>query len=200
MLRPTPNSIYGSRRQAWFSSKNNEQEEKKDKPEEAKKDEKEPKQAEKGDKKKEGEASSTSSSEDEDTPSTLSKDDVKKIKKLITDQDKEIEELKAQLAKAKEGEKTYKDKLIYQLAENDNTVKRYKKEIDNTRDFAISKFAKELLEVRDNLQRAQDHIAKCVIDENTKAADMKVQVEQIKEGIDMTSKVMDSAFKKFNLV
>lgn len=51
-----------------------------------------------------------------------------------------------------------KEKLIYQLAENDNTVKRYKKEIDSTREFAISKFAKELLDVRDNLERADTHI------------------------------------------
>jgi len=48
---------------------------------------------------------------------------VKKIKKLISDQDKEISDLKEQV-------KNYKDKLIYQLAENDNTIKRYKKEID----------------------------------------------------------------------
>lgn len=47
---------------------------------------------------------------------------------------------------------------MYQLAENDNTIKRYKKEIDNTRDFAISKFAKDLLDVKDNLERATEFI------------------------------------------
>jgi molecular chaperone GrpE (heat shock protein) len=40
------------------------------------------------------------------------------------------------------------------MAENDNTVKRYKLEMDKTRDFAIQKFAKDLLEVRDNLSLA----------------------------------------------
>lgn len=83
----------------------------------------------------------------------MSKEDIKKIKKLIIDQDKEIESLKEQT-------KQVKEKLIYQMAENDNTVKRYKKEIDSTRDFAISKFAKELLDVRDNLERANEHIKK----------------------------------------
>ena len=41
------------------------------------------------------------------------------------------------------------------MAENDNTIKRYLKEVDQTKEFAISKFAKELLEVRDSLQFAK---------------------------------------------
>jgi molecular chaperone GrpE len=61
--------------------------------------------------------------------------------------------------------KQYKEKLIYQLAENDNTVKRYKKEIDSTREFAITKFAKDLLDVKDNLEMAAAHIKKIKIDE-----------------------------------
>ena len=44
------------------------------------------------------------------------------------------------------------------MAENDNTVKRYRKQIDDEKTFAISKFAKELLEVRDNLSMALEHI------------------------------------------
>jgi molecular chaperone GrpE (heat shock protein) len=51
------------------------------------------------------------------------------------------------------------------LAENDNTVKRYKKEIDSTRDFAISKFAKDLLDVRDNLQMGYDFASKIKVEE-----------------------------------
>jgi len=54
------------------------------------------------------------------------------------------------------------------MAENDNTIKRYIKEIDSTKEFAISKFAKELLEVRDSLEMAINHIKKIKIDENTK--------------------------------
>lgn len=65
----------------------------------------------------------------------------------------------------KESVKQFKEKLVYQLAENDNTVKRYKKEIDATKDFAISKFAKDLLDVRDNLERATEHIQKIKIEE-----------------------------------
>jgi len=43
------------------------------------------------------------------------------------------------------------------MAENDNTVKRYRKQIDEAKVFAISKFAKELLDVRDSLALALEH-------------------------------------------
>lgn len=69
--------------------------------------------------------------------------------------------------------------MVYQLAENDNTVKRYKKEIDSTRDYAISKFAKDLLEVRDNLERASDHIKGLKIEEQNDINELKKHFEQI---------------------
>lgn len=44
-----------------------------------------------------------------------------------------------------------KTKLVYQVAENDNTIKRYRKLQADEKIFAISKFAKDLLDVRDAL-------------------------------------------------
>lgn len=91
---------------------------------------------------------------------------------MIAEQDKEIETLKEQV-------KQYKEKLVYQLAENDNTVKRYKKEIDSTREFAITKFAKDLLDVRDNLGMASEHIKKINIDEAKEIEELKKQFHEI---------------------
>jgi molecular chaperone GrpE len=115
---------------------------------------------------------SSSSSDSEAEPETLSKADIEKIKKLIGDQDKEIEALKEQV-------KQYKEKLVYQLAENDNTIKRYKKEIDSTREYAISKFAKDLLDVRDNLEFAGNHIKKIKIDEVKDVEVLKKEFHEI---------------------
>lgn len=126
----------------------------------------------------------TSSSSDEENGSTLSQDDVKQIKKLISEQEAEIDKLKEQT-------KQLKEKLVYQLAENDNTIKRYKKEIDSTREYAISKFAKDLLDVRDNLERASEHIKSLKIEEQNDIAELKKYFEQIQKGMDMTSHVMD---------
>jgi predicted RNase H-like nuclease (RuvC/YqgF family) len=45
---------------------------------------------------------SSSSSSDEETPDSLGKDDIKKVKQLIMDQDTEIENLKEEVKKFKE--------------------------------------------------------------------------------------------------
>lgn len=53
------------------------------------------------------------------------------------------------------------------MAENENTIKRYRKEIDSTREFAISKFAKDLLDVKDNLERATGFIKQADVENAT---------------------------------
>ncbi len=112
---------------------------------------------------------------------------------MIAEQDKEIEGLKEQV-------KQYKEKLIYQLAENDNTVKRYKKEIDSTREFAISKFAKDLLDVRDNLQMGYDFTEKIKLDEIKDLEELKKNFVEVKKGMNMTQHVMDACLKRFGVV
>lgn len=112
---------------------------------------------------------------------------------MIADQDKEIEQLKKDL-------KHQKDKLLYELAENDNTVKRYRKEIDQTKEFAITKFAKELLEVRDNLERATEFLGTIKVDEESDVEILRKHFKEVKLGMDMTTTVMDSTLKKFNVV
>ena len=44
--------------------------------------------------------------------------------------------------------------LTRQVRENESTVTRYRKMIEDEKTFAISKFAKELLEVRDAIKMA----------------------------------------------
>jgi molecular chaperone GrpE len=186
----------------FFSNKNkqNEGEEKKeDKQATEKEEKKEATQEKKGDEKKAADAGkkkaeeSSSSSESDGEAESLSKADIEKIKKLIADQDKEIETLKEQV-------KQYKEKLIYQLAENDNTIKRYKKEIDSTREFAITKFAKDLLDVRDNLELASQHVKKIKLDEVKDIEELKKLFTSVADGMNMTSHVMDNTLKRFQVV
>lgn len=69
--------------------------------------------------------------------------------------------------------KDLKSKLIYQMAENDNTVKRYRKQVEDGKQFAISKFAKELLDVRDTLGLALEHVDLQKLDENEDIESLK---------------------------
>jgi molecular chaperone GrpE len=135
----------------------------------------------------------TTSSSDEDVADTLTKEDIKKIKQLIADQDKEIDTLKGENKKLKE-------RLMYEMAENDNTVKRYKKELDSTKEFAISKFAKDLLEVKDSLELAMNHVKKSNISEVTDVEQLKGHIENISKGLEMTNTVMDNILKRFGVI
>lgn len=135
---------------------------------------------------------SSSSSSDEEAADKLSKEDLKQIKNLIKEQETEIEKLKEQV-------KTLKEKYIYQVAENDNTVKRYKKEIQSTGDYAISKFAKDLLDVRDNLERATEHIKKLNLEEVKDLEELKKYFVDVTTGMTMTSTVMDSTLRRFKV-
>ena len=91
----------------------------------------------------------------------------------------EIADLKAQIEELK-------DKLIRASAEIDNTRKRLAKARDEARDYAITTFAKELLNVSDNLSRALEH----------KPLDASVEVTNIIAGVQMTKDELDKVFHK----
>ena len=68
------------------------------------------------------------------------------------------------------------------MAENDNTVKRYRKQMDDTKAFAISKFAKELLDVRDTLGLALEHSNYDKVADLEDIKEIKIQYENICKG------------------
>lgn len=157
----------------FFGSKKSEQDTKEEKkPDEEKETKDEPKQEqdekkaanndenndaaekknEKDAKKSESSESSSSSSDDE-----LSKEDVAKIKQLFAEQEEEIEELKKKLEKVDKQFKVCRIELTNQVNENKATVTRYRKMIDDEKQFAITKFAKELLSVRDAVRMALEN-------------------------------------------
>ena len=79
-------------------------------------------------------------------------------------------------------------------------MKRYKKEIDSTREFAITKFAKDLLDVRDNLQMGYNFVDKIKIEEIQDLEELKKHFIEVKKGMNMTQHVMDACLKRFGVV
>ena len=105
----------------------------------------------------------------------MSAEDVKKIRELFNEQEEDIKKLEDDVkrleteAKSLNGELDEKKKDIAhfekemklvrieytkQVHENEETVRRYRKMIEDEKIFAITKFAKDLLEVRDALRFA----------------------------------------------
>jgi molecular chaperone GrpE len=129
----------------------------------------------------------------------LSSEDIKRIKELIKDQDATIEKHEASIELITLQAKQFKEKLIYQMAENDNTVKRYRKQIEDGKQFAISKFAKELLDVRDSLELALQHCNPEKVEKLEDIEQIKEQYRNICKGQEITSELMDKVLSKFEV-
>jgi molecular chaperone GrpE len=79
-----------------------------------------------------------------------------------------------------------KDHLLRAVAEQDNIRKRGQREIDDTRKYAVSGFARELLVVADNLRRALEAAPK----------DPDPAMKNFLIGIEATERGLLSAFEK----
>ncbi|KAH8738690.1 co-chaperone GrpE [Cryptosporidium ryanae] len=89
-----------------------------------------------------------------------------------------------------------KEKYIRSLAENENLRQRHKKDVESAKTYAITNFAKGLLEVADSLSKALSSIDVDKIDKNS-------QLASIYNGISITSLTLNKVFEangvfKFN--
>jgi molecular chaperone GrpE len=95
----------------------------------------------------------------------------------------EVEALRAELA-------ALKDQALRIAADAENTKRRTEREANDARAYAIQKFARDLLGVADNLQRAMQHAP-------TDAADPLVKNLAI--GLQLTEKELMGAFERNGL-
>lgn len=103
----------------------------------------------------------------------------------------------ALLDKLKAENEEMKDKMLRTVAEMDNLRKRTAREMSDTRSYAVAGFARDLLGVGDNLQRA---IQAVPADKRESGSD---EFKALIEGVEMTErellKALDNAgVKKFN--
>ena len=68
-----------------------------------------------------------------------------------------MEEKKAELERFEKEMKLVRIEYTKQVHENEDTVRRYRKIIEEEKVFSITKFAKDILEVRDNLRFALEN-------------------------------------------
>ena len=107
------------------------------------------------------------------------KKDSKKInvtdKKTQETQDKKvIEDLKTKL-------KDVEDKLLRELAENDNLRKRHEKELSDSYKFSIKNFSLDILTVSDNFQRAIHSIPKDDLEKSSVLKNLVVGLESVEK-------------------
>ena len=104
-------------------------------------------------------------------------------------EDEETDNLLAQLEASQKKAEEHWDQLVRLQAEMDNLRKRSSKEVENARKFGLEKIAKELLSVRDSLEMGLS----AAKGENT-------ELEQIREGMELTLKNLIQVMEKFDIV
>ena len=93
---------------------------------------------------------------------------------------------------AEDEEDALKDQLLRALADAENARRRAKKDVDDARNYAISRFAQDLLGVADNLGRALESIPA----ERRESDDA---VKAIAEGIEMTAREFETALGRHGI-
>jgi len=82
-----------------------------------------------------------------------------------------------------------KDKLLRAFAETENMRRRFEREREDTAKYAVTKFARDLTSVADNLRRAID-----TVPEETRANDEAVA--NLLAGVELTERELLAAFEK----
>lgn len=96
--------------------------------------------------------------------------------------------LQAELEAAQKKAEENWDIALRTKAEMENLKKRTQKDVENAHKFALEKIANELLAVRDSMELG------------LQAAEEAASIEKLKEGTDLTLKMLVSAMEKFNIV
>lgn len=136
----------------------------------------------------------------------LNKKTDQKSPQILKDQEKKkaseyksfkvVEDLKIKL-------KEVEDKLLRELAENDNLRKRHEKEIIDCRKFSIKTFSLDILAVADNFQRAIHSIPKENLDKSAVLKNLVVGLESVEKEMHLIFerngvKSFDSMGEKFD--
>jgi molecular chaperone GrpE len=100
----------------------------------------------------------------------------------------EMERLQQELVASEERAKNHWEQYLRALADVENVRKRAAKDLENTRQFAVEKFAQDLIAVKDSLELA--------IVNSGKAAAGKSDVASLIEGQNATLRLLAKAFEK----
>ncbi len=96
-------------------------------------------------------------------------------------------DLAKQLEDAQQLAADSQDKVIRIQAEMENLRKRTERDISNAHKYANEKFAYELLQVKDSLEMGLN------------MSEEEIDLDKLKEGTELTLKVLSSAFEKFSI-
>lgn len=110
---------------------------------------------------------------------------------------------KAEIAKLQKEIKEMKDQVLRSYAEEENVRRIAKKDVESARQYANQSFAKAMLEIGDNLERALEAVPKQVKEDLKAGKGEALSAQLAKElvvGIEMTEKGLQKTFNSFGVV
>lgn len=99
-----------------------------------------------------------------------------------------VEELSLQLAEARKKADEHRDQYLRAVAELENFRKRSERDLENAHKYALERFALELLPVKDSLEMGL-----------VAAESGPPEAAKLKEGVELTLKMLTAAMEKFNI-
>jgi molecular chaperone GrpE len=107
----------------------------------------------------------------------------------------ETEVLKKQVEELTAKNKDMNERMLRALADAENVRRISRVDVQHAREFAISKFAKALLDVSDNLKRAHESV-----DIEALHAEHHLNaIKSLHEGVVMTEQQLQKVFREFNI-
>lgn len=107
----------------------------------------------------------------------------------------ETEALKKQVEELTAKNKDMNERMLRALADAENVRRISRVDVQHAREFAISKFAKALLDVSDNLKRAHESVdIEALHEEHHLNA-----IKSLHEGVVMTEQQLQKVFREFNI-
>jgi len=100
-----------------------------------------------------------------------------------------LAELEAELAEARREAEAQRDQSLRTRADMDNLRKRTERDVENAHKYALERFALELLPVRDSLELGL-----------AAAGDEAADVARLREGTELTLKMLTAALEKSGIV
>ncbi|MCG8428506.1 MAG: nucleotide exchange factor GrpE [Chromatiales bacterium] len=99
------------------------------------------------------------------------------------------EDLRSQLEEALNKAEEHRDQLMRVHAEMDNLRKRNERDLENAHKFALERFVNELLPVMDSMELGL-----------SAAQDEKADIAKLREGTELTLKMLTGVMEKFEVV
>jgi molecular chaperone GrpE len=119
----------------------------------------------------------------------------KKIEDSHTKHKKLIVELEVKVKELEEDNSELKKDLLYNAAELDNARRIAREDLEKARNFSVTSFGKDMLEVADTMARAIEALAKLPAE---LVAEHKA-LANVLTGVKMADAVLSSAFNKHNI-